>query len=250
MNPTPNQNPAPIIPATPTATNPGPSTPSQSTTKPNSATKSKSKPLLISLIICAILAVAGIAFGVFGFIFSNHYSSMVDDLKTMIEEKDKTIASLKNPNETEDPETPNEDDNEEQPTADPYATFAANLTKSPVSVFGYYYHYTGSDNVQRTVLANIDTNGHLKVTDLDDNDKLIAEADNILVAQFIRTGNGGTPYFYLIQKDGKVSRINLSENSDHTATPLSGHTNIVSIIEGSDLYAYLIDIDGNVYKTY
>lgn len=95
MNPTPNQNPAPIIPATPTATNPGPSTPSQSTTKPNSATKSKSKGLFIGLIIYAALAVAGITFGVFGFIFSNHYSSMVDDLKSMIEEKDKTIASLK-----------------------------------------------------------------------------------------------------------------------------------------------------------
>lgn len=95
MSPTPNQNPAPIIPATPTATNSGPSAPSQSTTKPKPATKSKSKGLLIGLIICAVLAVAGIAFGIYGVIASNHYSSMVDDLKSMIEEKDKTIASLK-----------------------------------------------------------------------------------------------------------------------------------------------------------
>lgn len=262
MEPTPNTAPNTTsniaTSTTPTSTNPASNPNPTSTTDANRTTHNpsptakptkKPKPLLIGFIICAVLAVAGTAFGIYGLISSNHYSAMVDDLKSIIEEKDKTIASLKNPEKPESPESPSEDDHEEQPAADPYATFAANLTKNPVPVFGYYYHYTGSENVQRTVLANIN-NGHLEVTDLDDNNKLLAEAVNILAAYFIRVGNGGTPYFYLIHQDGKVSRIDLSESSDHAVTPLSDHANIVSVIEGSDLYAYLVDIDGNVYKTF
>lgn len=233
-------------PTTPITPNPIKTTPEASKTH-----KNKNQLLVISLIICAILALAGIGFGIYGVIASNHYSSEVNDLKSMIAEKDKTIANLKNPENPENPETPDEPKNPEEPQANSYTTFADNLAKNHIpSVFGYYYHYTGSDNVRNAVWVNIDQNCHLTITDLDNNNQTIAEADNIISAYFVQVGNGSVPYFYMIHKDGTVSRINISEDANHALEKLDGYTNIVAVSGSSDLLAYLIDINGNIYKTY
>jgi len=56
------------------------------------------------------------------------------------------------------------------------------------------------------------------------------------------------PYMYLIKKDGSVARIDVSKNSARTIEDLDGYEKIVSIFEGGDLYAYLIDINGNIYR--
>lgn len=53
------------------------------------------KGLIIALIICIILALAGIAFGIFGLISSSHKSSEIDGLKSLVAQKDETIANLK-----------------------------------------------------------------------------------------------------------------------------------------------------------
>lgn len=206
------------------------------------------KRLIIALIVCIVLALAGVVFGIFGLISSGHKSSEIDGLKSLITQKDETIANLKQP---ETPTTPVETPTETPiaPKTNSYTIFADNLSKNSANIFGYYYHYNGTENVQRTMLAALE-NGHLKITDLDDNNKLIAEADNILSAYFIHVGNGNTPYFYLIHKDGKVSRLCIAENVDRALESLNDYTNIVSVFEGSDLFAYLIDINGNLYKTY
>lgn len=211
---------------------------------PNAANKS----LIVTLIVCIVLALAGVALGIFGLISSSHKSSEIDGLKSLITQKDETIANLKQP---EAPTTPTETPTETPtaPQTNSYTLFADNLSKNSTNIFGYYYHYTGTENIQRTMLAALE-NGHLKVTDLDDNDKLIAEANNILSVYFIRVGNGGTPYFYLIRKDGKVSRLCIAENVERAFENLSDYDNIVSIFEGSDLFAYLVDINGNLYKTH
>lgn len=224
------------------------STPASTT--PHKSPNKSNKGLIVALVICIILAFAGLAFGIFSLISSNHKSSEIDGLKSLVAQKDETIASLKNP---ETPTTtPNDDDdnNNPAPQTNSYTLFSDNLSKNPANIFGYYYHYTGTENIQRTMLAALDNNHHLKITDLDNNDKLIAEADNILSIYFIRVGNGGTPYFYLIYQDGKVSRLCIAENADRTVEAIDGYTDIVSIFEGSDLFAYLIDINGNLYKTY
>lgn len=221
--------------------------------KPQKSTAKTSKPLVISLVICAILAVAGIAFGIFGLITANHESSMVSDLKDIIADKDQTIANLKNPDSPTEPtpDTPADTPTTSEPQTNSYSLFVNNLAKtySP-RIFGHYYHYTGTDNIERTVLAGVNQNGHLTITDLDDNDKLIAEADGVANIYYVQIGNGGVPYFYLFHKDGKVSRISLLNIDDPTIEPLNDYKDIVSVLKGSDLFAYLIDINGNVYKTY
>lgn len=235
-------NQTPINPVIP---NPAPtaSTPTQHSPK----SKTNNKPLIIGIVICAVLALAGIASSIYNMVISNNKSTEISNLKAEIAEKDQTIANLTAQTPSEDDTTPTPD----TPTTNSYEIFADNLAKNySGSIFGYYYHYTGTENVERTVLAKIDQNHHLVINDLDDNNQLIAEADNIISAYFVRIGNGGTPYFYMLNKDGTVSRICLAENADRTIENLNDYKNIVSVIEGSDLFAYLIDINGNVYQSY
>lgn len=219
------------------------------TAKPHPKPNTNPSLPIIALVVCAILALGGLAFGIYGIITSNSKSSEISDLKAQNAEKDQTIANLT----TQQPETPGNDPTTPptEPTTNSYAIFADNLAKNhPEGVFGYYYHYTGTDNTKKTMLARIDQNNHLTITDLDNNEHLIAEEDNVISVYFINVGNSGTPYFYIIYKDGKISRICISEDTDHTIERLNDYNNIVSVIEGSDLFAYLIDINGNVYKTY
>lgn len=207
------------------------------------AKKTNSYPLAI-IIACAILAVGGTAFGIYGTISSSNKSSKISDLETQLNQKEETPII---------PEGAEEDiiisDNMTPNAPNPYTTFANNLSQNyRGTIFGHYYHYTGTENVQRTVTANVD-NGHLKITDLDNAGHIIAVADNIISVYYITVGNGGTPYFYMIHKDGKVSRISIGDTSDRVIENLDDYNNIVSIVQGGDLYAWLIDIDGNVYKS-
>lgn len=133
-------------------------------------------------------------------------------------------------------------------TTEAYENFASNLSKNnTVTVFGYYYHWTGSDNVKRTVVSRIE-NSHLTITDMDNGDAIIAEVDGVISAYYVEIGNGGVPYMYLIKDDGSVARIDISENGSRAIEDLNGYEKIVSIIGGGDLSAHLIDIEGNVYK--
>ncbi len=221
--------------------------------------KKSGNKLLPVVIILALLTLAGIGTSVFAFIQSSQkdaeisdlkdQTSEVSDLKNQIAEKDKLIASLK----AEKPEVPKDDESTTPttPQTNSYSLFADNLAKNySVSVFGHYYHYTGSDNVERTVQARVDKSGHLAITETDDNDKIIAEADGVINVYYIHIGNGGVPYFYILYKDGKISRISLAENGNRTIEPLNDYKDIISVVEGTDLFAYLIDINGNVYQTF
>lgn len=70
----------------------------------------------------------------------------------------------------------------------------------------------------------------------------------MISAYFVEVGNGGVPYIYPIKKDGSVARIDISENGARTIEHLDGYEKIVSIFGGGDLFAHLIDINGNVYR--
>ncbi len=132
--------------------------------------------------------------------------------------------------------------------ADNYQVFSDNLARNySATIFGYYYHHDDPNNVKGTVLARIH-NSHLIVTDIDNDSAVIAEADNVISVYFVRIGNNGTPYFYLIRKNGSVVRIDISENGDRSIENLDGYERIVSVFDGGDSYAHLVDIDGNVYK--
>lgn len=62
------------------------------TTQP-SGNQSK-KGMMFGMIACAVLGIAGIAFGVYGMIESNNKASEVSTLKTSIEDKTTTITEL------------------------------------------------------------------------------------------------------------------------------------------------------------
>ncbi len=213
----------------------------------DSGKQSNGKGLKIATAIASVVAVCGIGFGVYGMIQSSQKDSQISDLKVQIKEDDGTITTI---------ETPEIETNTSGGTTvtitdtvvDGYKDFADNLAKNyAATVFGYYYHWTGSDNVKRTVAARVE-NSHLTITDIDGGSVVIAEADGIISAYFVEIGNGGVPYIYLVKKDGSVARIDISENGSRTIENLDGYEKIVSIFGGGDLYAHLIDINGNVYK--
>jgi len=195
--------------------------------------------LKITTTIACIAAVCGIGFGVYGMIQSFQKDNQISNLDIQIKDLKESIAI-----ESSEAIEPSES----TISADIYENFANNLSKNnSVTVFGYYYHWTGSDNVKRTVASRIE-NSYLTITDLDNGDTVIAETDGIIGAYYVEIGNGGVPYMYLIKKDGSVARIDISENSTRTIEDLDGYEKIVSIFGGGDLYAHLIDINGNVYK--
>ncbi len=195
--------------------------------------------LKIATIIASIIAVCGIGFGVYGMMQGFKKDGQISDLKIQIKNLEK--AATIGLSETTKP-------SESTTMTDIYENFANNLSKNnSVTVFGYYYHWTGSDNIKRTVASKIE-NSHLTITDMDNGNVVIAEADGIISAYFVEVGNGGVPYMYLIKKDGSVARIDISENGARTIENLDGYGKIVSIFSGGDLYAHLIDINGNVYK--
>ena len=205
--------------------------------------------LKITTAIACVVAICGIGFGVYGMMQSSEKDSQISDLKVQIKEADGTVTTI---------ETPEIETNANDGTTititdtvvDGYKNFADNLAKNYVAtVFGYYSHWTGSDNVKRTVAARVE-NSHLTITDIDGGSVVIAEADGIISAYFVEIGNGGVPYIYLIKKDGSVARIDISENGSRTIENLDGYEKIVSIFGGGDLTAHLIDINGNVYKNY
>ncbi|MBR5939070.1 hypothetical protein IKZ77_00775 [Candidatus Saccharibacteria bacterium] len=213
----------------------------------DSSKQSNGKGLKIATAIASVVAVCGIGFGVYGMIQGSQKDNQISDLKVQIKEDDGTITTI----ETPEIETNTSDGTTVTITdtfVDGYKNFADNLAKNyAATVFGYYYHWTGSDNVKRTVAARVE-NSHLTITDIDGGSVVIAEADGIISAYFVEIGNGGVPYIYLVKKDGSVARIDISENGSRTIENLDGYEKIVSIFGGGDLYAHLIDINGNVYK--
>lgn len=200
----------------------------------------------IAVAITSVLAVCGIGFGVYGMIQSRKKDSQISDLKVLIQDSNGTVTTAETPKiktTTEDGTTVTLTDT----VADAYNNFADNLAENYIAtVAGYYYHWTGSDNLKRAVTARVE-NSHLTITDVEDN-SVIAEADGIISAYYVEVGNGSVPYIYIVKKDGGVARINISENGSRTIETLDGYEKIVSIFGGCDLYAHLIDINGNVYK--
>lgn len=189
--------------------------------------------LKIATAIACIAAICGIGFGVYGIMQVSEKDSQISNLKAQVEELEERVANI--------------DVISDESVYEKFANSLAN--NNSTSIFGYYYHWDGSDNERRSVVAKIE-NAHLTITGMDKEDYgvVFAEVDDAIGAYYVTLGNGGVPYIYIIKKDGGVARINLSEGETRTVENLDGYKDIVSIVSGSDLYAHLIDINGNVYK--
>lgn len=199
--------------------------------------------LKVATAIACIVAVCGIGFGIYGMMQSSQKDSQISDLKVQIKEADGTVTTI---------ETPEIETNANDGTTititdtviDEYKNFADNLANNYEA---HLFSYDGEDSVSIEV-----ENSHLTISNFNvdgrGGESVFAESDNIISVYLVEVGNGSVPYVYMIKKDGSVARIDISKNGARTIENLDGYEKIVSIFGDGDLYAHLIDIDGNVYK--
>lgn len=177
--------------------------------------------LKIATAIACVVAVCGIGFGAYSMIQCSEKDKQVSVLKTQIENTNEEIAADGS-----------------------YEKFADNLANNYEA---HLFSYDGEDGVSIDV-----ENSHLTISDFNVDGRggksIFAESDNVISVYLVKIGNGSVPYVYIIKKDGSVVRIDISKNGARTIENLDGYEKIVSIFGGGDLYAHLIDIDGNVYK--
>ncbi len=193
--------------------------------------------MLIGLILCLLLAAGGIGFGVW----------MMMDGNTQKDAMNQQISALKKQNSELQEKISND------ASGDSWDKFSRNLATQSMYIMGYYSHYNGTGNEQYVAYALKDTNGHLVITDAGNNmnvdNPVILELDDVLSVYCIRVGNGSVPYFYIVDLDGSVSRIDISENSNRQLEKVGEYTKIATVLEAANLEALLVDIDGNIYKS-
>lgn len=200
----------------------------------------KNKGMIAGLIILALLAAGGIGFGVWAFLSGNQkeakLNEQISDLQSQLAnqpEVDETVIDVDTDKNT-------------------WQKLSNNLIQKRTTTEGWYWHYTGTENVHYLMSAIKDETGHLTITDNGDNNNsnppVIIEVDNVLLVYYLRLGNGGVPYFYIIKTDGGVSRIDISENSNRQLEQVGDYNDIISVVE-SNLGALLVDTNGNVYET-
>ncbi len=217
----------------------------------NTNQQNNERGLKFALIITSFLAMGGVGFGIFSTIQSFNEDKITASLEAQIEGIRKTATDTIETQKTKlSSDLDESSTNAETAVTNSYELFANNLSSQYDGVvFGYYNHWNGTENILNTVLAKIKSS-HLTISEAENGSSIIAEAENVISAFFVNIGNGSVPYVYFTRKDGSIARINISENGSRTIEELSKYKNIVSVFTGGDLYAYLIDINGNIYKTF
>lgn len=207
----------------------------------------KSGGMILCMILLALLAAGGIGFGVWAMLDGNAQkdtlNQQISTLKSQIDELQEKIND--NVSNSTDSDT---DIN------DSWSKYSRNLATQDIHIGGNYWHYNGTDNERYIAFASKDENGHLTVTDAGNNmntdNPIILELDDVLSVYYVQVGNGGVPYFYIVDLNGSVSRIDISENSSRQLEKVGDYTKIVNVFVPAGLEAVLIDIDGNIYKSY
>jgi hypothetical protein len=103
-----------------------------------------------------------------------------------------------------------------------------------------------SFNLSSKNLTAFSHNGELSIVGQNGNEEL--KMDDVIAVYAVEVGNGGVPYFYAIRGDGSVYRASLLEE-ELSFVRVGDYTKVVFVTMSGDLYALLVDIDGNVYKT-
>ena len=197
--------------------------------------------MILCIILLLLIAAGGVGFGVWAWMDGNSQRDSLNAQINSLKEQNSKLMSefgdMRN------------DDVIVNVDTDAWDNFSDNLAKNnSTTVSGYYYHWNGSENERRSVNAEI-KNAHLTITGMDQDDYgvIFAEVDDVISAYYVTIGNGDIPYIYIIKKDGGVARVEISK--DAIVENLDGYREIVSVINGNDLNAWLIDINGNIYKS-
>lgn len=206
--------------------------------------------MILGMILLLILAAGGIGFGVWAMMNGNQQKEVLNSRINELEQKNKELSD-KMAIDIDDV-----DDNDDIGSSnDEWSSFSSNLLSQSMYVMGYYWHYNGSDNEHYVAYAMKDDNGHLTITDAGNNmnygnNPVILELDNVLMVYYIKVGNGGVPYFYIVDKNGGVNRVDISENSSRQLEKVGDYTRIATILEAGGSEAILVDIKGNIYNSF
>lgn len=214
----------------------------------------KSHGMIYGMILLAILAAGGIGFGVWAMMDGNSQVARKDEEISVLKSQNSELQE-KISNSTNDGADINIDiDTDSADSSDSWDKFSRNLAAQSIYIMGYYSHYNGTSNEQYVAYAMKNPDGHLVVTDAGNNmstdNPVLLELDNVLSVYYIKVGNGGVPYFYIVDSNGSVSRISISEYSDRQLEKVGEYTKIATVLEAASSEAILIDIDGNIYKSY
>ncbi len=230
-----------------------------------SGTDKKTNGMKYGIIVCALLAVAGIGFGVYGMLrkpeekadqaanTETEAETELADLRQKYAALQKYIKDL----EASGTEIPQDISNMEISS---WETYVQNIKKKGGARANIFGNMTGGNGCgyetysMPTASAFIDATGHLAIKahdgGRDSQWETILEADGFLSAFYVTRGNGGTPSFILINEQGETFVIDIDKghlDQKKELTPLSQYKNIVSAISGGDLYAHLTDIEGNIF---
>ncbi|MDO4747108.1 MAG: hypothetical protein Q4A70_02080 [Candidatus Saccharibacteria bacterium] len=214
------------------------------------AEKKTGNGMLIGMILCALIALGGVGFGVWAMMDGNtqkeQLNSQISALKSQVNELQEKIST--------GPGDGTEKIDTDTDTSNSWDIFSRKLATQSVYIMGYYSHYNGTSNERYMAYAMKDANGHLVITDagnnMSDNNPVILELDDVLSVYYIKVGNGSVPYFYIVGLNGGVSRIDISENSNRQLEKVGEYTRIATVLEAASSEAILVDIDGNIYKSY
>ena len=193
--------------------------------------KKKSNGMLLGLILCLLLAAGGIGFGVWTMMDGNtqkeNFEKQITSLNSQISNLQEQLNSSKNN------------------STDVWNNLSSTLASQSVYVGGL-------DTEQYTMYARKDEEGNLAIVKNSggDEEEVILELDNVMMVYYVEVGNGSVPYFYIIDTDGGVSRLNISRFSDGKLEKIGDYTKIINVWESAGLEGMLIDIDGNIYKTF
>lgn len=196
---------------------------------------------ILAVVLLLIVAIGGVGFGVW----------MMMDGSAQKDALNSQISALKQQNNDLQDKLDNGGDTiiDIDTDADVWSSFSSGVAKIPMIGGGMYWMNDGTTNVQRSITAYKDAEGHFLIKDYDQS--ILIELDDILSFYFVHAGNGLNEYFYIIDTDGNVSRFGDPGVSGAKLEKLDGYTKITTVFEdSSDLGIALVDIYGNVYKVY
>ncbi len=200
----------------------------------------KNSSMILGMVLLAILAIGGIGFGVWAMLDGNAQKENLNNQISSLTTQNNELLEQIGASDSDNIVDVNAD-------LDTWEYFSNNLLKRPMIATGGYWHYTGSDNEYKMVSAHKDAEGQLTIN-INGEDVSADGFENVILVYFVHYGNGADAYFYVIEVDGSVYRMEVAEGMTYELEKVGDYTKIISVVENGDLSNDLIDINGNVYN--
>ena len=197
--------------------------------------------IILGFILLFLLAAGGVGFGIWAMIDRN---AQMEKLESQIATLREQVVKSSEENtidthEKQEGNSPEETEKSGSTLVDEVSAWD-NFVRNAKNVPMYASFNLGSKN-----LTAFSHNGELSIVGQNGNEEL--KMDDVIAVYAVEVGNGSVPYFYAIRGDGSVYRASLLEE-ELSFVRVGDYTKVVFVTTSGDLYALLVDIDGNVYK--